>query len=144
VLEAVPPTLSPDQLTSIALGTPLPTATATVAAIPAGVGCENPLATLIYPAFGETVAGPIEVLGTANIPDFAFYKLEINGPSTDGNWQTLSAGSTPVVEGLLGTWDASIYDPGSYSFRMVVYDAAGNWPPPCTVPITIVVIPEGG
>ena len=142
VLAPVAPTLSPEQLTSIALGTPLPTATATEAAIPAGVGCENPQATLSFPGFGETVAGPVEVKGTANIPDFAFYKMEINGPATGGNWQTLSAGSVPVTDGVLGTWDASIYTPGSYSFRLVVYDAAGNWPPPCVVPITIVSIPE--
>jgi hypothetical protein len=141
VLQPVPPTLSPDQLTSIALGTPLPTATATEASIPAGVGCENPQATLTFPAFGEAVGGPVEVKGTANIADFAFYKLEINGPGTDGNWQTLSAGSTPVVNDVLGNWDASIYPPGSYNFRIVVYDAAGNWPPPCVVPINIVSIP---
>jgi hypothetical protein len=142
VLAPLLPTLSPEQLTSIALGTPLPTATATEATIPAGVGCENPLATLTFPAFGETVAGPVEVTGTANIADFAFYKMEINGPATGGNWQTLSAGSTPVKDGVLGTWDASIYTAGSYNFRLVVYDAAGNWPPPCVVPITIVAIPE--
>ena len=141
VLAPVPATLSPDQLTSVALGTPLPTATATEVNIPAGAGCTNPSATLTFPAFGESVAGPVEVKGTANIADFAFYKLEVNGPGTGGNWQTLSAGSTPVVDDVLGTWDASIYAPGSYNFRMVVYDAAGNWPPPCVVPINIVSIP---
>jgi hypothetical protein len=84
----------------------------------------------------------VEVVGTANIPDFAFYKLEINGPSTEGNWQTLSAGSTPTVGGVLGSWDSSIYIPGNYNFRLVVYDASGNWPPPCVVPINIVTITE--
>jgi hypothetical protein len=136
------PTLSPEQLTSIALGTPLPTATATPALLPAGAGCENPNATLTVPAFGQSVAGPVEVKGTANIADFAFYKLELNGPSTEGNWQTLSAGSTPVVDGVLGTWDSSIYVPGNYNFRLVVYDATGSWPPPCVIPINIVTITE--
>jgi hypothetical protein len=135
-------TLSPEQITSIALGTPLPTATATPALLPAGAGCENPSATLTAPAFGQSVAGPVEVKGTANIADFAFYKLEINGPSTGGNWQTLSAGSAPVVDGVLGQWDSSIYIPGNYNFRLVVYDASGNWPPPCVVPINIVTITE--
>jgi hypothetical protein len=52
VLAPVQPTLSDEQLTSIALGTPLPTATATEALLPAGAGCDNPGATLTAPALG--------------------------------------------------------------------------------------------
>ena len=43
-----------------------------------------------------------------------------------------------VVEGLLGRFDATAREPGEYAFRLVVLDNAGNFPPPCLVPITIV------
>ncbi|MBI3361452.1 MAG: hypothetical protein HY023_10120 [Chloroflexi bacterium] len=131
-------TLSPDQLTSIKLGTPLPTATE---AIPSGIGCPNPQVTITAPVAGAAVAGPVEVKGTASIPDFAFYKFELNGPGTEGNWRTLFTASAPVSDGVLGNWDGSIYAPGSYLFRLVVYDAAGHTPAPCVIPITIVAIP---
>ena len=142
VLAPTLPTLSPAQLTQISLGTPLSTLPPTPAAVPGVLSCSNPQATLTTPAFGDSLAGPVEARGSANIADFAFYKLEISGPATDGNWQTLSAGSTPVSEGALGSWDTSLYTPGSYSFRLVVYDAAGAGPPPCVIPITIVAIPR--
>lgn len=141
VLQPILATLSAERLTAVALGTPLPTLQPTEAPVPGGVGCSNPQATLSEPGFAAAVAGPVEVKGTADIPDFAFYKLEINGPATEGNWQTLSAGSAPVSDGVLGTWDASLYTAGSYNFRLVVYDAGGNSPPPCVIPITIVTIP---
>lgn len=141
VLQPILPTLAAEQLTAVALGTLLPTLPPTEAPVPVGVGCSNPQAALTEPGFGAAVAGPVEVMGTADIPDFAFYKLEINGPATEGNWQTLSAGSAPVSDGVLGTWDASLYTAGSYNFRLVVYDAGGNSPSPCVIPITIVAIP---
>lgn len=140
VLAPATPTFSPEVMTAVALGTPLPTPASTQEA-PVGVGCVNAHVMITEPPFGASVAGPVEVKGSADIPDFAFYTLEINGPSTQGNWQTISAGSAPVSNGVLGAWDTSVYEAGSYQFRLVVYDAAGNSPPPCVIPLTIVAIP---
>jgi hypothetical protein len=101
-------------------------------------GCENPDATLTAPASGERIAAAFEVHGTANIANFAFYKFEISGIGTGGAWLSLGVGTDPVVDGKLGSFDASAREPGNYAFRLVVVDSAGNFPPPCIVTVTIV------
>ena len=101
-------------------------------------GCENADATLTAPATGERIAAAFEVDGTANTPNFAFYKFEISGMGTGGEWLALGVGTDPVVDGKLGSFDASAREPGNYAFRLVVVDSAGNFPPPCVVTVTIV------
>jgi hypothetical protein len=89
------------------------------------------------PIAGEVVAGQVQVSGQANILNFAAYKFEINGPSTDGAWATMGTFTTPVADGPLGTWDATSLMPGAYRLRLVVVDTEGNFPEPCVVPVTI-------
>lgn len=101
-------------------------------------GCENPNVTLIEPKPNDRIAGSFEAKGTANIPDFAFYKLELSGANTRGEWATVDVGSKIAISETLGTFDSSLYLPGEYAFRLVVMDAAGNSPPPCAVPVTLV------
>lgn len=101
-------------------------------------GCENPNVTLIQPEPNDRIAGSFEAKGTANIPDFAFYKLELSGANTRGEWATVDVGSQIAISDTLGTFDSSLYLPGEYAFRLVVIDAAGNSPPPCVVPVTLV------
>lgn len=100
-------------------------------------GCDNPEATITAPAPGERIAGSFEVVGSANTPNFAFYKFEISGAGTGGQWLSLGVGTVPVVAGRLGSFDASAREPGEYAFRLVVLDNAGQFPPPCVLPITL-------
>jgi hypothetical protein len=100
-------------------------------------GCANPHATLTAPKSGTRIVGSFEVHGTANIPDFAFYKFEISGAGTNGQWLSLGVGTSPIVDGVLGSFDASAREPGNYAFRLVVLDSTGSFPPPCVVMITI-------
>lgn len=111
-----------------------------------GSGCQFPGATITSPIPGAILAGKVEVRGTANIENFAFYIVEI---STLGeNWLTVitsqrenpadpNSSMKPIVDGVLGEWDTSLQEPGDYALRLTVYDAAGNHPLPCTIPITI-------
>lgn len=129
-----------DLLTAGPPPTPAP-ATATPignAVIVDSSGCLNPNVTLIQPEPNERIAGAFEAQGTANIPDFAFFKLELSGANTQGEWATVDVGSEIVISDTLGTFDSSLYFPGEYAFRLVVIDAAGNSPPPCVVPVTLV------
>ena len=119
-----------------------PTPTPSPIAVQTGIvvdssGCANPDATITAPVAGERIAGSFEVLGTANTPNFAFYKFEISGAGTSGEWLSLDVGTDPVVDGRLGSFDAGAREPGEYAFRLVVLDNAGNFPPPCVLPITI-------
>ena len=134
----------------------LETPTAEVAAGPSptrtpvpagGSGCQFPLATIRSPIPGAILAGKVEVRGTANIANFAFYVIEVS--SLGNNWLSVITSpkvtpepsglefSLPVVDGLLGVWDTSLQQPGQYALRLTVYDSAGNSPVPCTIPITI-------
>lgn len=101
-------------------------------------GCRNPKATFTEPKPDAQIAGSFEVRGTADIDNFAFYTFEISGATTHGAWVSLYVGSTPVVNGTLGSFDTSAYEPGEYAFRLVVKDNAGNFPPPCVVAVKLV------
>jgi hypothetical protein len=101
-------------------------------------GCENPDVTLTAPESGERIAGAFEVRGTANIPNLAFYRIEISGAGTGGEWLTLDVDTDPVVDDVLGSFDASARESGSYAFRLVAVDSAGNSPPPCVVAVTLI------
>jgi hypothetical protein len=123
--------------------TPRPTPTASPIAVQTGIvvdssGCENPDATLTAPKAGDRIAGAYEVVGTANITNLAFYKIEISGAGTGGQWLSLDVGTEPKVNDVLGSFDASAREPGEYAFRLMVLDNAGHFPPPCVIPITLV------
>jgi hypothetical protein len=105
---------------------------------PEGVGCTNPLATLTSPQPDETLSGTVDVKGTANIANFAFYKYEFRLANSSDTWQAVSAGTTPVVDDLLGRWDTSLVLTGDYDFRLVVTDTSGNAPLPCVIRVHIV------
>ena len=111
--------------TELALGTP------------EGVGCTNPLATLSSPAPDDTVTGTVDVKGTANIANFAFYKYEFRLANSADSWQAISAGTAPVVDDLLGRWDTSLVPSGDYDFRLVVTDTSGNAPLPCVIRVHV-------
>jgi len=135
----------PQVLSGQPAATPLPMPTATASPVAASdnivvdsSGCKNPNATLTAPKSGERIAGAYEVHGTANIPNLAFYKFEISGAGTDGEWLSLGVGTKPVVNGTLGSFDATAREGGNYAFRLVVLDSSGNSPPPCVVTISIV------
>ncbi len=145
------PTVTPEfVLPGLESPTPLapvsgPTASRTP--IPAGgSGCLFPLATVSSPIPGAILAGRVEVRGTANIENFAFYIVEVS--TLGDNWLTVITSQRlepqnpdspmkPVVDGVLGVWDMTLQEPGDYALRLTVYDALGNYPLPCTIPITI-------
>jgi hypothetical protein len=107
-----------------------------------GSGCLYPPATITSPIPGAILAGVVEIRGTANIDNFAFYVIEVS--TLGDNWLTVITSPTdengdpkPVVDDILGTWNTALIDPGDYGLRLIVYDSAGNHPLACTIPITI-------
>lgn len=121
-----------------------PAATDLPVGTPDAAGCANPLATLTAPSPGETVSGTIEVEGTAAIENFAFYKFEFRLANSNDVWQAIAAGTQPVREDVLGTWDTTLVPAADYDFRLVVTDTAGNAPLPCVIQVRVAPAPEGG
>ncbi len=134
-----PPTITP---TPRPTRTPRPTATpeVTLTPMPEPVvlpNCPDSRARLTSPTVNAVLKGAVEFRGSANIDDFQFYKLELKGEATSGEWQTIFTEETRVADGVLGVWDTSALPAGAYTFRLVVVDKTGNYPEPCEVQVTI-------
>lgn len=133
--------LTPDDPAARVLATPTltPTPVGTIMPnAPAAIGCTDSGAILQVPANGMRVFEPISVIGTAFMDDFAFYKFELAGPVTGGNFAPLED-HTQIVQttGELGQFVPSFYEPGLYQFRLSVFDITNTMGPSCTVNIYI-------
>ncbi len=74
------------------------------------------------PVNGATVGGAVSITGRAASNDFDSYSLEYGSGSSPTDWTQILASTTPVAEGVLGTWDVSALPAGQYTLRLVVKD----------------------
>jgi LysM repeat protein len=127
------PTSMPATLGNPALPTPKPGPTGTQSTTDGS--CTNPDSFISSPAVGQTLSGTIQLRGTANIPNFAFYKIEIRreGASTSQDYLTLFTGTEPVINGVLASLNTAAYPNAEYWLRLVVVDSTGNYPERCAI-----------
>lgn len=88
------------------------------------------------PENGETIQDIVEVIGSADISNFGFYKFEmaaINNPA----WLTIQAGDKITREGRLGYWDTTRLIPGDYALRLVVTNNQGESKEPCVIEVRV-------
>jgi RHS repeat-associated protein len=85
-----------------------------------------PTAAIISPAEGATVTGRTDFVGT--VSEGSAWRLEhsLNEEGTTPVWTTIAAGSAPVTNGVLGTFDPTLLLNGIYTVRLVATDAAGQ------------------
>ncbi len=80
------------------------------------------------PSSGSSISGDVPVMGTAVIDPFQkyelYYKLE---PSGDDAYIYFTGGTSPVVNGQLGTLNAAAFGPGIYTLRLRVVKLDGNY-----------------
>lgn len=88
------------------------------------------------PQNGAEVSGIVEISGSANIPNFGFYKLEMRR-ADEQDWLTILAGNQIQPDGLLGTWNTVLLSPAVYQLRLVVVDNQGVASPPCEIQIQV-------
>lgn len=101
-------------------------------------GCDSDEAQLFIPANGMRVFQPIPVIGTAFTDQFAYAKIEINGPSTFGNFQVIEDKSTEVrSRSEISQFVPAGYEPGEYEFRLMVFDVTNTLKAGCLVHIYI-------
>jgi len=108
-------------------------ATPTTPILPA---CPDLRARLTYPTQNAKLDGAVEIRGSANIPEFQYYKFEFRGEE-GGEWAFLARFDAPVMDGILGYWDVSALPSAAYDFRLVVVDNSGNYPQPCEVRVLV-------
>jgi len=99
--------------------------------------CPTQGVVITSPGMGQTLTGPVSITGTANIAAFQFYKLEWSSAGAPNDWHWFAGAETPVTNGVLGTFNPALVPPGAYNLRLVVVDATGNFPPPCSVRIVV-------
>jgi hypothetical protein len=148
-----PPTMTPEPTATRApvptvapIATPLQRAPDTPVPTSSGEGvgglvpaaCTSAGTQIVSPRNGDYLSGAVDVAGTANLPNFSFYKFEVQWPGST-EWVTLQSFDTPVAGGFLGTWDTTpeAYQPGVYKFRLVVVDNTGNFPEPCVISVIL-------
>jgi hypothetical protein len=119
--------------------TPTPNSTPAEDEAPESAACVSAGTQIIYPGNGDHLSGVVEVRGTASLPDFSFYKFEIQWPNSE-DWVTVQSFDVPVAGGILGYWDTRPLEPGTFKFRLVVVDNTSNYPEPCV--ITVVIDPQ--
>lgn len=97
--------------------------------------CTNADSFIASPDVGDELNGVVAIRGTANIPNFAFYKLEIRreGASTAQDYVTFFTGRDAVINGALATLNTADYPDGDYWVRLVVVDGSGNYPERCAI-----------
>jgi len=123
-------TFPPELLATIGVLTPVSTPTAQT------TGCIPGQIMITSPKPGDVVKGQVILVGTANIPNFGFYKYEFSPLGTDV-WSTIQANREVKQDVELGLWDTSEVSPGDYNLRLVVIDNQGNTLPPCFVPVRV-------
>ncbi len=125
-------TLSPAESTRVALS---PAATQQ---LPSGMsGCVPDKIMITSPkSGGDPLNGTVDIVGTANVPNFAFYKYEV-APLGTQNWATISANREPKKDEKLGEWNTVSVVNGDYFLRLVITDNVGKSLEPCVIAVRV-------
>ena len=99
-------------------------------------GCIPGQIMITYPKPGDIIKGKVTLIGTADIPNFGFYKYEFS-PFGSEIWTSIQANHSVKQDTDLGNWDTGEVSPGDYNLRLVVIDNQGNILPPCIVPVRV-------
>jgi len=104
-------------------------------------GCIADQIDITSPVNGSSIAGIENIIGSADIPNFGFYKFEFSSPGQP-NWLAIQAWTTPKKNDTLGQWDTSRLAEGLYLLRLVVTDSQGKALSPCAIQVTVLQPPE--
>jgi hypothetical protein len=143
------PTSPPPTITATATATRVPPTspvrpTATAQAVNTPVpqvrpaACPEPNRRITSPGINQVVQGNLPVRGTADDPNFDYYKIEVGSGANPQQWTVVGQlHQAPVHDGVLEMFNADAYPPGVYTLRLVVVDNTGNFPEPCQVTLTV-------
>jgi hypothetical protein len=131
LLAAPAGTLSPDAATQAALSPITPIVQSGMS------GCVPDQIMITNPVSGTDIRGIVDLTGTADVPNFGFYKYEV-APAGTENWTTISAGDKPVNNDKLGELNTTILANGDYFLQLVILDNVGKTLEPCIIAVRVV------
>ncbi|MFC7442618.1 DNRLRE domain-containing protein, partial [Laceyella putida] len=85
-----------------------------------------PTAGLISPTELEYVSSTTDIKGSATDSDLKEYSLSYGEGDSPTSWTVFHTSTTPVSNGILGTWNPDGMKSGKYTLRLAVTDQAGN------------------
>ncbi|RIK36632.1 MAG: hypothetical protein DCC55_26705 [Chloroflexi bacterium] len=102
--------------------------------------CSDPRSVIVFPGVNQTLAGTVDIVGSATHENFQYYKLEYAigadaSPAADYFW--FGGGNSPVESGVLAPFDTQELPNGAYTVRLTVVDNTGNFPAPCSVTVQV-------
>jgi hypothetical protein len=116
---------------------PETTSLAVTQGVPNGMsGCIADKIMIDAPTPGDNVEGTISITGTADVPNFGFYKYEVS-PMGSQNWATIAANRNPVRNEELGKWNTASVTNGDYFLRLVITDNVGASLDPCVIAVRV-------
>ncbi|MEK6674589.1 MAG: hypothetical protein AABZ47_02920 [Planctomycetota bacterium] len=83
----------------------------------------SPVTEILHPSACAEVEGLVEIHGTVNDQHLGGWVLEYSGGAING-WVPITMGSTPIIGGVLGTWDTARLRPCAYVLRLRAWDQA--------------------
>src|SRR5512139_1004435 len=99
--------------------------------VPNGMsGCVADKIMITAPQPSDNVSGTISIKGTANVPNFGFYKYEVSAMGSQ-TWATIAASRNTVKDDELGKWNTASVTNGDYFLRLVITDNVGESLEPC-------------
>jgi hypothetical protein len=123
-------TLSPAEATQAALSP-------VTQSVPSGMsGCIPDQIMITSPEPGADVSGTVNIIGTAKVPNFGFFKYEV-APMGTQNWATISAERNQKQNESLGEWNTSSLTNGDYFLRLVITDNVGVALEPCVIAVRV-------
>jgi hypothetical protein len=107
--------------------------------VPVSPACPNPQARIVAPGDNSHLNGVVNIVGSASIANFQYYKIEYGAGEHPSNWNVIGdLRRNQVSEGVLQTFNAAAFPPGVYYLRLTVVDLTGNFPiAPCAVRVFI-------
>jgi hypothetical protein len=105
--------------------------------VPTGMsGCVPDKIMITSPKPGDPVSGTVKISGTADVPNFGFYKYEV-APLGSQNWATIAAAREPKRNEDLGEWNTAALTNGDYFLRLVITDNVGTALEPCVIAVRV-------
>ncbi|MFQ6057834.1 MAG: hypothetical protein ACE5MB_03000 [Anaerolineae bacterium] len=79
------------------------------------------------PRMNAIVRGNVEIIGSASIDNFQFYKVEYSTITDPDRWIAVSTTyNQPVINGRLDVWNTTVIPDGTYNLKLTVVDIRGQ------------------
>ncbi len=100
--------------------------------------CPDARSVITLPGVNQVVSGIVPVLGSVSHAQLDYYKLEFApGANAEGGFVYFDGTAAQVSNGVLGRLNTPGLANGVYTIRLIAVDTTGNYPPPCSVTITV-------